>query len=216
MKYKKQIKKVHTGHFTECNTRQRGALPSVRVITLDKEQIPGHRFRDFAECYVVGTRQRGTLCRVTDRALGKEPDMGTLHGGLFAECPRGHSAKVESLSSATGQTLGKVNPLPSVVLDTRQRSHLRHPIALTTAFLCRVVPGTRQTSLPSVREKVLGKEGFADVLFAECFGHSAKRPFPVVMAPVCWKSMALNIFSMLFYYIEIILITFLDSRGTFI
>jgi hypothetical protein len=61
--------------------------------------------------------------------------------------------------------------------------------------------GTRQTSLPSAREKVLGKEAFADVLFvepslpsatlgkafaecfwgfAECFGHSAKRPFPVV------------------------------------
>jgi hypothetical protein len=55
--------------------------------------------------------------------------------------------------------------------------------------------------LPSAREKVLGKEAFADVLFvepslpsatlgkafaecfwgfAECFGHSAKRPFPVV------------------------------------
>jgi hypothetical protein len=46
----KQIKKVHTGHFAECNTRQRGALPSVRVITLDKEHRPGHRFRDFAEC----------------------------------------------------------------------------------------------------------------------------------------------------------------------
>jgi hypothetical protein len=56
--------------------------------------------------------------------------------------------------------------------------------------------------LPSAREKVLGKEAFTDVLFAEpslpsatlgkafaecfwgfaeCFGHSAKRPFPVVM-----------------------------------
>jgi hypothetical protein len=34
MEYKKQIKKVYTGHFAECNTRQRGALPSVRVITL--------------------------------------------------------------------------------------------------------------------------------------------------------------------------------------
>jgi hypothetical protein len=55
--------------------------------------------------------------------------------------------------------------------------------------------------LPSAREKVLGKEGFADALFAEpslpsatlgkafaerfygiseCFGHSTKRPFPVV------------------------------------
>jgi hypothetical protein len=50
-------------------------------------------------------------------------------------------------------------------------------------------------TLSSAREKVLGKEGFADVLFvepslpsvtlgkafAECFGHSAKRPFPVVL-----------------------------------
>jgi hypothetical protein len=64
-----------------------------------------------------------------------------------------------------------------------------------------VLPGTRQTSLPSVREKVLGKDVFADVLFAEpslpsvtlgkafaecfyvfaeCFRHSAKRSIPVV------------------------------------
>jgi hypothetical protein len=67
-------------------------------------------------------------------------------------------------------------------------------VAVTTAFLCRVLPGTRQTSLPSAREKVLGKEGFVDTLFAEpslpsvtlgkafaeFFGHSAKRSFPVV------------------------------------
>jgi hypothetical protein len=53
-----------------------------------------------------------------------------------------------------------------------------------------VLPDTRQTFLPSAREKVLGKEGFADVLFAdpylpsitigkafaECFGYSAKGP----------------------------------------
>ena len=109
MENKKQIKKVYTSHFAECNTRQRGALPSVRVITLGKEHRPGHRLRFFAECYVAGTRQRGWLCRVPHRALDKEPDMGTLPGGLFAECPRGHLAKVESLSSATGQALGKVN-----------------------------------------------------------------------------------------------------------
>jgi hypothetical protein len=175
MEYKKQIKKVYTGHFAECNTRQRGALPSVRVITLGKEQKPGHRFRDFAECYVAGTLQRGRLCRLPHRALGKEPDMGTLPGGLFVECPRGHSAKMYSLPSASVKTLGK------------------DVVTVTAAFLCRVFPGTRQTSLSSAREKVLGKEGFADVLFAEpslpsvtlgkafaeCFGHSAKRPFPV-------------------------------------
>jgi hypothetical protein len=50
MEYKKQIKKVHTGHFAECNTRQRGALPSVKAITLGKEPRPGHRYRFFAEC----------------------------------------------------------------------------------------------------------------------------------------------------------------------
>jgi hypothetical protein len=95
----KTNKKVHTGHFAECNTRQRGALPSVRVITLSKEQRPRHRFRDFAECNVVGTRQRGTLCRVPHIALGKEPDMGTLPGGLFVECLLGrHSAKKPSPS----------------------------------------------------------------------------------------------------------------------
>jgi hypothetical protein len=204
MEYKKQIKKVHTSHSAECNTRQRGALPSVRVITLVKEQKPGHRFRDFAECYVAGTRQRGTLCRVPRRALGKEPDMGTLPGGLFTECPKGHSAKVESLPSATGQTLGKVNSF-----YTRQRSRLRYLVAVTTTFLCRVLSGTRQTSLPSAREKVLGKEGFADVLFVEsslssatlgkafaecfwgfakCFRHSAKHPFPVVYGCTCPNS----------------------------
>jgi hypothetical protein len=103
----KTNKKVYTGHFAECNTRQRGALPSVRVITLGKEPKPGHRFRYFAECYVAGTRQIGRLCRVPQRALGKEPDMGTLSGRLFAECPRGHSVKMYSLPSASGKTLGK-------------------------------------------------------------------------------------------------------------
>jgi hypothetical protein len=32
----------------------------------------------------------------------KEPDMGTLPGGFFAECPRWHSAKMYSLLSAFG------------------------------------------------------------------------------------------------------------------
>jgi hypothetical protein len=73
----KTNKKVCTGHFAECYTRQRGALPSVRTIALDKEPRPGHRYRFFAECSGPGTRQRDTLCRVPYKALGKEPDMGT-------------------------------------------------------------------------------------------------------------------------------------------
>jgi hypothetical protein len=130
MEYKKQIKKVYTGHFAECNTRQRDALLSVRVITLGKEHRPGHRLRDFAECNVAGTWQRGMLCRGPHIALGKEPDMGTLPGGLFAECPGGHSAKT---------------PSPS-------------PVTVTAAFLCRVLPGTQQNSLPSAQKKYSAKK----------------------------------------------------------
>jgi hypothetical protein len=108
----KTNKKVYTGHFAECYTRQRGSLPSVWVITLDKEHRPGHRLRFFTECYVAGTRQRGRLCRVPLGTLGKEPDMGTLPGGFFAECPTRHSAKLTSL--------------PSVTRDTRQSRRHRH------------------------------------------------------------------------------------------
>jgi hypothetical protein len=94
-------------------------------------------------------------------ALGKE--------ARFAECRTEHSAKnltwgpslVDSLSSVLGGTRQRLNlcrvllgrhsakltPLPSGVLDTRQRSRLRHPVAVTAAFLCRVLPGTRQTTV---------------------------------------------------------------------
>jgi hypothetical protein len=164
---------VHTGHFAECNTRQRGSLPSVKTIALGKEPRPGHRYRFFAECNVFDTRQRGTLCRVPFVALGKEPDKGTLPGGFFAECPRWHSAKKLPLPSATGQTLGKGVTFAESHPWHRQRRCLRHPVAVTAAFLCRVPPGTRQTSLPSAREKVLGKEGFADALCAEPYLPSA-------------------------------------------
>jgi hypothetical protein len=127
MEYKKQIKKVYTGHFAECNTRQRGALPSVRVITLGKEQKPGHRFRDFAECYVAGTRQRGRLCRVPHRALGKEPDMGTLPGGSLPSVPEGTRQKCILCRVLLERHSTKVTPLPSVIRDTWQRRRLRHP-----------------------------------------------------------------------------------------
>jgi hypothetical protein len=135
------------------------------------------------------------------RPVGKEPDMGTLPGGLFVECPRGTRQRLNLCRVLLGRHSAKLTPLPSVILDTRQRSHLRHPVPVTVTFLCRVLTGTWQTSLPSAREKVLGKERFTDALFAEpslssatlgktfaecfygfaeCFGHSAKRSFPAV------------------------------------
>jgi hypothetical protein len=55
----------------------------------------------------LGKEARFAECRIEHSA--KNLTGGTLPGGLFAECPRGHSAKVESLPSATGQTLDKVN-----------------------------------------------------------------------------------------------------------
>jgi hypothetical protein len=174
---------VHIGHFAECDTRQRGALPSVRAIELCKEPRPGHRYRFFVECNGSGTRQRSMLCRVPYQALDKVPDMGTLSGGFFAECPRWHSAKVDSLPSAVGQTLGKDNSFAECHQGHSAKTPSLSPGTITAAFLYQVPPGTRQTSLPSAREKVLGKEGFADALsvepslpsstlgkaFAECF-----------------------------------------------
>jgi hypothetical protein len=126
MEYKKQIKKVYTGHFAECNTRQRGSLPSVRVITLGKE----HR----------GTGL-GSLPSVMSLTLGKEV--------AFAECRTEHSAKsltwgpslagsLPSVPSGTrqrwilcrvlpGRHSAKITPLPSVTRDTWQSRRLRHP-----------------------------------------------------------------------------------------
>jgi hypothetical protein len=165
----KTNKKVCIGHFAECNTRQRGALPSVRTIPLGKEPRPGHRYRFFAECNGSGTRQRSTLCRVPYQALGKVRDMGT--------------PLVDSLPSVVRQTLGKGNSFVECHLGHSVKTPSPSHIAVTATFLCRVLSGTRQTTLPSAREKVLDKDGFADALcvepslpsatlgkaFAECF-----------------------------------------------
>jgi hypothetical protein len=37
-----KLKKGYSGHFAECNTRQRGTLPSAKVRALGKEGTPGH------------------------------------------------------------------------------------------------------------------------------------------------------------------------------
>jgi hypothetical protein len=125
----KKIKKVPTGHFAECNTRQRGSLSSVQAISLDKEPNLGTGI--------------GSLPSVMSLTLSKEAH--------FAECRRGHSTKnltwgpslAGSLPSVLGGTrqrwilcrvsdrqhstkVTKVTPLLSVTRDTRQRHRLRY------------------------------------------------------------------------------------------
>jgi hypothetical protein len=118
-------KKVYTGHFVECYTRQRGALPSARAITLGKVPVPGHRYSFFVECGGPGTQQRGTLCRVpAGQHLTKRLTEGPADGS-FAECWQA---------------------------DTRQRRNRCHPGSVTANFLCRVLPDIRQ-SLCRVPEK---------------------------------------------------------------
>jgi hypothetical protein len=128
---------VCTGHFAECDTRQRGTLPSVRTIALDKEPRPGHRYRFFAECSGSDTRQRSMLCRVPHKVLGKVPDMGT--------------PLVDSLPSAVGQALCKGNSFAEWHRGHSAKTPSPSPGAVTAAFLCRVLSGTRQTSLPRAR-----------------------------------------------------------------
>jgi hypothetical protein len=62
---------MYIGHFAECNTRQRGASPSVRAIASTKKEYLG-----------IG---KASLPSATDLALGKEAS--------FAERLLEHSAK---------------------------------------------------------------------------------------------------------------------------
>jgi hypothetical protein len=158
---------VPTGHFAECYTRQIGALPSARVIAPGKEQRPGHRFSDFAECNVSGTRQRGTLCRVPHIALGKEPDMGTLPGGFFAECTVSGTRQSGTLCRVPHIALGKepdMGTLPGGFFAECPRWH-----------------SAKIDSLPSAVGQTLGKSNsFAEFLL----GHSAKTPSPIAVTAV--------------------------------
>jgi hypothetical protein len=154
----KTNKKVCTGHFAECYTRQRGALPSVRAIALGKEPRPGHRYRFFAECSGSGTQQRSSLCWVSYKALDKEPDMGT--------------PLTDSLPSAGQQTLGKGN----VFAECHQRHSAKAPSpspgAVTAAFFAEyfLALGKVCVECPkkSTRQRRLYRCTVCRALFAEC------------------------------------------------
>jgi hypothetical protein len=173
---------VPTGHIAECDTRQKGALPSVRAVALGKEPRPGHRYRFFAECNGSGTRQRSTLCRVPYQVLGKGPNMGTLSGGFFTECPRWHSAKVDSLPSAVGQTLGKGNSFAECHPGHSAKPPSPSPGAVTAAFLCRVPEKiTRQRRLCRCTVCPLCRVRHSAKPLPSVFKrHSAKAGIPVV------------------------------------
>jgi hypothetical protein len=74
---------------------------------------------------------------------------------------------MDSLPSAARKTLGKDNFFAECHQGHSTKPPSPSPGAVTAAFLCQVLSGTRQRGLPSAREKALGKEGFTDALFAE-------------------------------------------------
>ena len=127
MENKNQIKKVHTGHFAECNTRQRGSLPSVWVKTLGKEHRPGHRLRFFAECYVAGTRQRGLFAECQLRHSAKSLTWGPSLAGSLPSVPSGTRQRRRLCRVLPGGHSAKISSLPSVTVDTRQSRRLRQP-----------------------------------------------------------------------------------------
>jgi hypothetical protein len=183
-------------------------------MALDKEGNLGTGEAIFAECCCQGTRQRDWQRGPLEDSLPSASPLDTRQKSLFCRVP------TRALGTGTGggahwtrlcrgpleQTLGKI----SFFAECQRRHSAKDPSpslgAVTVTFLCRVSNGTRQNSLPSARQKVLGKEVVADVqfaerslpsvtlgkafaeckiAFAECLKHSAKELCPVVILGRC-------------------------------
>jgi hypothetical protein len=128
---------------TRSHYRNPGTSIALGTIPLGKKPRPEHQYKFFVECSGSGTRQRSTLCRVPYQAFGKVPDMGT--------------SLADSLLSAVRHTLGKGNFFAECCLGHSAKTPSPSPIAVTDAFLCRVLSGTRQTTLSSARKKYSAK-----------------------------------------------------------
>jgi hypothetical protein len=117
-------------------------------------------------CRAANTRQRWRSTKNQDLSIGicSLPSVVAL---TFDKVPDMGTPLADSLPSAVRQTLGKGNSFAECRPGHSAKTPSPSPVAVTAAFLCRVLSGTRQTTLPSAREKVLGKDGFADALCAE-------------------------------------------------
>jgi hypothetical protein len=105
------------------------------------------------------TRQIGRLCRVPHRTLGKEPDMGTLSGGLFAECCMEDTRQRYLLCRVSQGTLGKA----AVSVTRRRNDHFSLPSA-------RWHSAKRFAECPrkSTRQRRLCRCTVCRAFFAEC------------------------------------------------
>jgi hypothetical protein len=130
------------------------SLPSVFCRALGK---------DFAECFLSGTRQR--LCRVPNRALGKKNgrDGGRNGDGrLPSVTPRGTRQRAHTLPSVTQAALGKDSAFAEChSTSTRQRAHTLPSAAwLTLGKVCALpsaaLSDTRQ-NLGNLPSATLGK-----------------------------------------------------------
>jgi hypothetical protein len=84
----------------------------------------------------LGKEARFAECRTEHSAMNLT--WGPSLAGSLPSVPGGTRQRLNLCRVLLGRHSAKLTPLPSVVLDTRQRSRLRHPVIVTAAFLCRV------------------------------------------------------------------------------
>jgi hypothetical protein len=140
------------GFFAECcqpDTRKRELLCRVSAGTLGKGAVSVNRRRN--GCFSLPSAREKVLGKegfadalyvessLPSVTLGKEPDMGTLSGRIFAECHRWHSAKTDSLPSVVSQALGKGNSFAECQPGHSAKAPSPSTDAVTAAFLCRVL-----------------------------------------------------------------------------
>jgi hypothetical protein len=84
----------------------------------------------------LGKEARFAECRAEHSA--KNLTWGPSLAGSLPSIPGGTRQRLNLCRVLLGRHSAKLTPLPSVILDTRQRSRLRYLVAVTATFLCRV------------------------------------------------------------------------------